>query len=186
MSIRPRVILEATHLKLTVNRLCHQLIENYDAFDDTCLIGVQPRGIHLSDRLVKRLQEIAPGNKLKYGKLDVTFYRDDFRQKGTPPTPAHSEIDFSVEDKKVVLVDDVLYTGRTIRSAMDAILDYGRPSCIELLVLIDRRYSRDVPVQPDYTGKTVDAIISERVKVEWEEVNGADQVWILSQKEERS
>lgn len=186
MSISPRVILEATHLQLTINRLCHQLIENHDNFENTCLIGVQPRGVFLSDRIAKTLQEIAPSNQLKYGYLDVTFYRDDFREKGTPPTPAQTQIDFSVEHKKVILVDDVLYTGRTIRSAMDAILDYGRPSFMELLVLIDRRFSRHVPVQPDYTGTTVDAITSEKVKVEWGEKDGTDRVWILSQNVESS
>ena len=184
MSAHPRVIIGNTHFKLTINRLCYQLIENHDDFKNTCIIGVQPRGIYLSDRIVKRLKAINPALEIEYGKLDVTFYRDDFRQKGKPLTPTDTTINFSVEDKKVVLVDDVLYTGRTIRSAMDAILDYGRPSKIELLALVDRRFSRHVPVQPDYTGKTVDAIVSEKVQVEWEEVNGSDKIWILSANDE--
>jgi pyrimidine operon attenuation protein / uracil phosphoribosyltransferase len=179
--MQPRVILDSTHFKLTIDRLCYQLIENHDHFQNTCIIGVQPRGIYLSDRLVSRLKEIDPKIDLEYGKLDVTFYRDDFREKGKAMKPSSTSLDFSVEGKNVILVDDVFYTGRTIRSAMDALLDYGRPDCIELLVLVDRRYSRHVPVQPDYTGKTVDAIVSELVKVEWEEINGVDKIWILSE-----
>lgn len=179
--MQPRVILNSRHFKLTLERLCYQLIEDHGDFSDTVLLGVQPRGVYLSQRIVDRLQTIKPGNKVEYGLLDVTFYRDDFRQKDKPLKPAETRIDFSLENKKVVLIDDVLYTGRTIRSAMDALLDYGRPSRIELLVLVDRRFSRDVPIKADYVGKTVDAIASERVKVEWEEVNGEDNIWILTE-----
>lgn len=179
--MQPRIILDSVPFKLTIDRLCFQLIENHDDFSDTCLIGVQPRGIHLSDRIYNRLREIHPELAIQYGKLDVTFYRDDFRKRGKPLKPSQTDIDFSLEGQKVILVDDVLYTGRTIRSAMDAVLDYGRPERLELLVLVDRRFSRHVPVSADYVGKTVDAIVSEFVKVEWEDVNGADRIWILTE-----
>lgn len=182
--MQPRIILDSVPFQLTIDRLCFQLIENHDSFENTCLIGVQPRGIFLSERIVKRLGEINTDLKLEYGKLDVTFYRDDFRQKGKPLKPNRTEIDFSVENKQVILIDDVLYTGRTIRSALDALLDYGRPSKVELLTLVDRRFSRHVPVSADYVGKTVDAIVSEYVSVEWEEVNGADKIWIQTENEE--
>ncbi len=179
--MQPRVILNSRHFKLTIERLCYQLIEDHGDFSNTALIGVQPRGVHLSKRIVQRLQAINPALQLQYGVLDVTFYRDDFRQKEKPMTPEETRIDFSLENQRVILVDDVLYTGRTIRSAMDALLDYGRPDRIELLALVDRRFSRDVPIKADYVGKTVDAIVSERVKVEWEEVNGEDNIWILTE-----
>lgn len=179
--MQPRVILNSRHFKLTIERLCYQLIEDHGDFSNTALIGVQPRGVHLSTRIVQRLQAIQPALQLQYGVLDVTFYRDDFRQKEKPMTPEETRIDFSLENQRVILVDDVLYTGRTIRSAMDALLDYGRPDRIELLALVDRRFSRDVPIKADYVGKTVDAIVSERVKVEWEEVNGEDNIWILTE-----
>ncbi len=179
--MQPRIILNSHHFQLTIERLCYQLIENHGDFRNTCLIGVQPRGVYLSDRIVKRLQDIMPGHQLQYGKLDITFYRDDFRQYEKPLKPSETLINFSLEHKKVILVDDVLYTGRTIRAAMDALLDYGRPDQIELLALVDRRYSRDVPIQADYVGKTVDAINSEKVKVDWAESTGEDAIWILTE-----
>lgn len=179
--MQPRVILHSRHFKLTIERLCYQLIEDHGDFADTALLGVQPRGAFLSQRIVSRLAAIKPNITVLHGLLDVTFYRDDFRQKDRPLTPAETRIDFSLENKRVVLIDDVLYTGRTIRSAMDALLDYGRPARIELLALVDRRFSRDVPINADYVGKTVDAIASERVKVEWEEVNGEDKIWIFTE-----
>lgn len=184
--MQPRIILDSVPFKLTIDRLCFQLIENHDDFSQTCLIGVQPRGVHLSDRIYKRLREIHPEVPVRYGKLDVTFYRDDFRKQGKPLKPSETDIDFSLEGQKVVLIDDVLYTGRTIRSAMDALLDYGRPDRVELLTLIDRRFSRHVPVRADYVGKTVDAIRSELVKVEWEEVSGTDKIWILTENQDKA
>lgn len=185
MSTGSRILLDSAQLELTLRRLCHQLIENHDDFSETCIIGVQSRGVFFSNQLMNQLEKIRPGHRARYGKLDTTFYRDDFREKGSPPEPARTDINFSVEGKKVVLVDDVLYTGRTIRAAMDALLDYGRPERIELLILIDRRFSRHLPIQPDYTGRKVDVILSERVKVEWDE-NGCGQVWIYSQNEKKA
>jgi pyrimidine operon attenuation protein/uracil phosphoribosyltransferase len=120
------------------------------------------------------------GKEIQCGNLDITFYRDDFRRREKPMIPSITNIDFSIENKRVILVDDVLYTGRTIRSGLDALLTFGRPSKVELLVLIDRRYSRDLPIQADYIGKTVDTQISERVSVEWKETEGADKVVLFT------
>ena len=128
---------------------------------------MQPRGVFLADRLQKCLNEIHSDFKVALGSLDITFYRDDFRRREDPLLPSSTQLNVSLEDKKVVLVDDVLFTGRTVRAALDAILDFGRPSSVELLVLIDRRLSRHLPIQPDYVGHTVDVVAEERVKVEW-------------------
>lgn len=171
-----RTILNSQQLSITLDRLCHQLIENHLDFKETVLIGLQPRGIYLSDRIHEKLKKILPDVAVPYGKLDITFYRDDYHKKGKMPVPNQTDIPFSVEGKKVVLIDDVLYTGRTIRSALEAILDFGRPEKIELLVLIDRRFSRQLPIQPDYTGRSIDSIISQKVKVCWEGKEERDEV----------
>ena len=174
-----QVILNAKHLELTLKRLSHELIESHNDFSDTVLVGLQPRGIHVVTRLKEILEEIL-GKKIICGNLDITFYRDDFRRRERPLIPSITNIDFSIENKKVVLIDDVLYTGRTIRSGLDALLTFGRPSKVELLVIIDRRFSRDLPIQADYTGKAIDTLISERVSVEWKETEGADKVVLFT------
>lgn len=160
-------------MALTIKRLANQLLENHLLLSETVFIGIQPRGVHLSDRLVKEIEK-ETGGQINYGKLDITFYRDDVRKE--LHLPNKTDIRFSIESKKVVLIDDVLYTGRTIRAAMDALMDFGRPDKVELLVLIDRRYSRQLPVQADYIGKSIDSIISQKVKVLWRENDGADEV----------
>jgi len=180
--MKPRVILSDKEFRLTIDRLCHQLIENHGDFSDTCLIGVQPRGVALADRIVSRLREKLKGKNLLYGQLDATFYRDDFRRGDKIVTASEMKMEFSIEGKNVVLIDDVFYTGRTIRAAMDALLDFGRPKKVELLTLVDRRFSRHVPIQPDYTGRVIDAVASEYVKVEWAERDGKDKI-ILSERE---
>lgn len=174
-----QVILNAKHLELTLKRLSHELIESHNDFSDTVLVGLQPRGIHVVTRLKEILEEIL-GKKIVCGNLDITFYRDDFRRRERPLIPSITNIDFSIENKKVVLIDDVLYTGRTIRSGLDALLTFGRPSKVELLVIIDRRFSRDLPIQADYTGKAIDTLISERVSVEWKETEGEDKVVLFT------
>lgn len=174
-----KTILNQQQLTITIDRLCHQLMENHLDFEQTVLIGLQPRGIYFSDRIDQELKVILPEVKVPYGKLDITFYRDDFNKKGDLHVPDQTDIGFSIEKKKVVLIDDVLYTGRTIRSALDAILDFGRPEKVELLVLIDRRFSRQLPIQPDYTGRSIDSIISQKVKVFWKENEGKDEVVLL-------
>ena len=158
-------ILSQEQLAVTIKRLAHQILENHINLENTSLIGIQPRGVYLSDRIVEEIKkEISPTN-IQYGKLDITFYRDDIRKELHKAN--HTDILFSIESKKVILIDDVLYTGRTIRAALDALLDFGRPEKVELCVLIDRRFSRQLPIQADYSGKTIDSIISQKVKVEW-------------------
>ncbi|HEX5652044.1 MAG TPA: bifunctional pyr operon transcriptional regulator/uracil phosphoribosyltransferase PyrR [Chitinophagaceae bacterium] len=159
-------ILSAQHLDITIKRLAHQILENNNNLTDTVIIGLQPRGILLSDRIVAEIKKGWPEIPVSYGKLDITFYRDDIRKE--LHNANQTDIPFSIEAKKVVLIDDVLYTGRTIRAALDALLDFGRPEKVELCVLIDRRFNRQLPIQPDYTGKSIDSIISQKVKVEWE------------------
>ncbi len=171
------LILNSEQFNITINRLCYQLIENHNGFDQSVIIGLQPRGIFLAQRIKRNLSEIL-NRKIICGNLDVTFYRDDFRRSEKIHIPSSTEIDFIIEKKKVILVDDVLFTGRTIRAGLDALLSYGRPTKVELLVLIDRRYSRQLPIEPDYIGKTVDTISSEKVIVEWQETEGMDQVWL--------
>lgn len=181
--MQSRIILDSLKFQLTIERLCHQLIENHADFSNACLIGVQPRGVLLAKRILNKLEELLPGVQIKFGVLDATFYRDDFRHREKPLLAEETDIDFVIKGKNVILVDDVFYTGRTIRSALDALLDFGRPEKIELLVLIDRRLSRHVPITPDYVGKTVDAVTSEKVKVEWSENGSEDKVWIIPYKE---
>lgn len=176
--MKPRIILDSKHFEITVTRLCYQLIEVHNDFSNTVIIGLQPRGIFLATRIQKKLQEILKKKDIKCGSLDITFYRDDFRQKELVPNK--TLIDFIIEDKNVILVDDVLFTGRTIRAGLDAMLAFGRPNDVELLVLIDRRLSRHLPIQAKYVGKTIDSIASEKVKVEWKESDGADKVTLLS------
>lgn len=177
-----QTILNAKQVELTISRLCHQLIENHGDFSDSILIGLQPRGINVVTRLKTRLEEIL-GKEIKCGNLDITFYRDDFRRREKPIIPSTTNIDFSIENKKIVLVDDVLFTGRTIRSGMEALLAFGRPQQVELLTMIDRRYKRHLPIQADYVGKTVDTMVSERVAVEWKETEGKDRVLLFNQED---
>ncbi len=178
-----RVILKSKRLNLMIDRLCHQLIENYDNFENACLIGVQPRGVYFADRIHKQLQSILKIKNIEYGKLDITFHRDDFRTREKPLKASVTEIDFLVEDKQVILVDDVLYTGRTIQAAMSALQHFGRPEKVELVALVDRRYNRHLPIQSDYIGLTIDAIDEAYVKVEWEEHEGNDQVILYQNKQ---
>jgi pyrimidine operon attenuation protein/uracil phosphoribosyltransferase len=172
-----KTILSEQQLALTVKRLAHQILENNLDLANTVIIGLQPRGVFLSDRIVNELKKITPPGQIRYGKLDITFYRDDVRK--SLHIANHTDIPFSVTDKRVVLIDDVLYTGRTIRAALDALLDFGRPSKVSLCVLIDRRFSRELPIQPDYAGKVIDTIISQKVKVQWTENDQVDQVVLV-------
>jgi pyrimidine operon attenuation protein/uracil phosphoribosyltransferase len=181
LSMETQVILNAKQFDFTLQRLCRQLIENHDDFSNTVLIGLQPRGISVLNRLKELIEEILD-KEIQCGSLDITFHRDDFRRRETPLIPSVTNIDFSLENKKVVLIDDVLYTGRTIRAGLDAMLAYGRPNNVELLAFVDRRFKRHLPIQADYIGKTVDSLVSERVSVEWKDIEGEDKV-ILYTKE---
>ena len=174
-----RNILEKAQFNLVIKRLCCELIENHNDFSDSVILGLQPRGTYLAKRIVDFLKE-QYNIAVKYGTLDATFHRDDFRRKEVPLIPNKTDISFEIEGKKVILIDDVLYTGRTIRSGMDAMLAFGRPSRMELLVLIDRRYSRHLPIQPDYKGLSVDTIAQQRVSVHWKEIEGKDKVLLYT------
>jgi len=169
-------IIGTKELHIILNRLCCQLIENHLDFSNSVLIGLQPRGVALTTRLVKLLETEYAIPRIQVGFLDSTFFRDDFRRRNEPLKANQTKIDFLVEGKRVVFIDDVLYTGRSVRAALDAIQSFGRPASIELLCLIDRRFSRDLPIQPDYTGKRVDAIASQRVSVFWQDTDGKDAV----------
>ena len=172
-----KTILTEKELGLTIQRLSHQLLENHLSYDGLVVIGIQPRGIFFSDRIVQQInRQIAP-EKITYGKLDITFYRDDVRL--ALHTLNQTDIPFSLENKTVILVDDVLYTGRTIRAAMDALLAFGRPAKVELCILIDRRFSRELPIQADYAGRSIDTIITQKVKVLWKERDGKEEVVLL-------
>jgi pyrimidine operon attenuation protein / uracil phosphoribosyltransferase len=168
-----KILLDATHMDLTIQRLAHQVLEENPVAADTVFIGIQPRGAFFSNRLVPVLEKLyaAP---IPYGQLDITFYRDDINRK--LHLPNQTKIDFSIDGRNVVIIDDVLYTGRTIRSAMDALIDFGRPAKVELCVLIDRRFSRELPIQPDFSGRAIDTIFSQRVTVKWQEQDGVDEV----------
>lgn len=166
-------------LHITLQRLAQQLIENHNDFSDTVIIGLQPRGVYLSDRIYSILQERMPKIKIPYGKLDITFYRDDFNSADELHLPNETDISFSIENKNVILIDDVLFTGRTIRSALEALIDFGRPESVKLLVLIDRRFNRELPIQPDYVGMSVDSVASQKVKVLWQEKDKKDEVVMI-------
>lgn len=181
--MKPVVIVNEKLFSILVNRLCFQLIENHNRFEDAVIIGLQPRGIYLANRLKKQLELITGKDNIQTGALDITFYRDDFRRRETPLLPSVTNIGFIIENKNVILVDDVLYTGRTVRAGLDALIAYGRPKKVELLTLIDRRFSRQIPIQADYVGKWVDSLSHERVEVEWSETEGEDKVILYTPKE---
>ncbi len=174
------ILLDGQKFQITIQRLCRQLIENHNDFSNSVIIGIQPRGIYLAKRIAEELRKILPGKTILQGDLDITFFRDDFRRRESPLLPNQTRIDFIVEGKKVIMIDDVLWTGRTIRAAMDAMLAFGRPGKVELLVLVDRRYSRDLPVAADYIGIEVDSIASQKVVVSWKETDGEDKVVLVS------
>lgn len=174
-----KVLLTSQEVNIILHRLACQLIEKHLDFSDTVLIGIQPRGTFLAERLKDLLEKEYNVSNIALGYLDITFFRDDFRRNEKHLEANRTNIDFLVEDKKVVFIDDVLYTGRSIRAALTAIQSFGRPSAIELLTLIDRRFSRDLPIQPDYRGRQVDAINDEKVKVSWVEQDGEDGVFMV-------
>ncbi len=174
-----KVLLNAKEVEIALHRLACQLIENHDTFSNTVFIGIQPRGVFLAERIKSILETDYKVKDIKLGYLDITFFRDDFRRSNKTLDANQTKINFIVEDKKVVFIDDVLYTGRSIRAALTAIQSFGRPQEIELLTFIDRRFSRHLPIQPDYRGRQVDAINNEKVKVCWKENEGKDTVYLI-------
>lgn len=177
-----KILLESEQVHLTIDRLCHQLLEEYADFENACIIGIQPRGVPLADRIYERLKTLIPGHAIIYGKMDITFYRDDFRTRSKPLQASSTDMNFLVEGKRVLLIDDVLYSGRTVQAALTALQHYGRPAKVELLTLVDRRFNRHLPIQSDYTGVTVDALDDAYVKVEWAVPDGEDQILLFAQK----
>ncbi len=175
-----KTLLNEKEIHIILHRLACQLIENHQDFSNTILIGLQPRGVFLAKRLVELLEKEYRIKNIILGKLDITFYRDDFRRREDPLIASKTDINFIVDNKNVVFIDDVLFSGRSIRAALTAIQDFGRPKNIELLVLIDRRFSRHLPIQPDYKGRQVDVIKNEQVQVVWKENDKKDMVCIIN------
>ena len=176
--MQKRLVLDQQQIAITLKRFCYQLIENHDDFENTVILGLQPRGTLLLDKIVALLEEIS-GIKVPSGYLDATFHRDDFRRRDFPLKANETKIDFLVEGKKVILIDDVLYQGRSVRAAMDAMIAFGRPQKVELMVLVDRKLTRDYPIMPDYFGVKVNTLETQYVVVEWKEQgHPADAIWI--------
>lgn len=176
-----KILLDSDRFALTIERLCQQLLEDCYDFEKTVLVGIQPRGPVLAERVAARLSEIL-GKKLEIGRLDITFYRDDFRISDKQLFPHENHMPFFVAEKKVVLFDDVLFTGRTIQAALMALQHYGRPARVELLALVDRRFNRDLPIAADYVGIAVDALDEAYVKVHWSEIHGKDEILLFEKK----
>jgi pyrimidine operon attenuation protein / uracil phosphoribosyltransferase len=178
--MQKKLILDSDLLDITLNRLCQQLIENHGPFDKTVILGLQPRGIHLAELIHTKLErELSVSIPLGY--LDATFHRDDFRRREIPAKASETRVPFVIEGKTVILIDDVLFTGRTVRAALDAMIAFGRPEKVELLVLIDRRRTRDLPIAADYVGKYVDTIDTQRVLVQWmAQGNKQNKIWLIN------
>ncbi len=174
-----RLILSSPLLEIMTSRLCQQLIENHQDFPNSVVMGLQPRGIYFAERVIAELRE-KTGQNIPLGHLDATFYRDDFRRRDSPLMPNKTSVPFLIEGKRVILIDDVLASGRMVRAALDAMTAFGRPKMVELMVLIDRRYNRELPIEPDYVGMKVSTLESQRVKVEWKEQGfEADHIWMV-------
>lgn len=179
LQMKERILLNSKQMDMVLNRLCYQLIEQHEDFSDTVIIGIQKKGVRFAQRMHKLLSAILKKNDIPCGDLDITFYRDDFRKKELIESTTH--IEFSIENKNVILIDDVLFTGRTVRSALDAMLAFGRPKDVELLVLIDRRLCRNLPIHAKYSGKIIDSAAKEKVEVHWKETEGKDEVVLLAE-----
>jgi pyrimidine operon attenuation protein/uracil phosphoribosyltransferase len=177
--MQKKLILDTDILDITVNRLCQELIENHNEFEESVIIGMQPRGIYLADLIQEKLAKSLKKN-IPLGYLDATFHRDDFRRREITKA-SENKIPFIIEGKRVILVDDVLFTGRTIRAAMDAMIAFGRPQKVELLVLIDRKYNRELPIEANYVGKVVNTLTSQRVLVELQaQGHKQNKIWLTN------
>jgi len=180
-----RSILDNELLQITLDRLCQQLIENHDQFEESVILAIQPRGVIVGER-IKSILEKSLKKKVSFGHLDVTFHRDDFRRKEAPLKANATIVPFIIEDKRVILVDDVLYTGRTVRAALDAMIAFGRPKDVELLALVDRKFGRDLPIEAQYVGKEVICLESEHVQVDLHEANkGEDKIWLVTNNDKK-
>ena len=174
-------ILDKESIDRTLERIAHEILEKNQSIDEIAIIGIKNRGAYLGMRLAAKIESIA-GARPPVGELDITLYRDDLTQLSEQPTVRATEISFDIEGKNIILVDDVLYTGRTIRCALDALIDYGRPTQIQLAVLVDRGY-RELPIRADYVGKNVPTSPKEIVEVRLSEVDGRDEVVICEKGE---
>lgn len=178
--MQKKLIFNQNLLEITISRLCYQLIENHNDFSDSAILALQPRGRYIAERIKAKL-EILLKTKIDIGFLDTTFHRDDFRRRETPKKANETNIPFLIEDKNIILIDDVLYTGRSVRAALDAMISFGRPKTVELLVLVDRKYTRDLPIQPNYIGRSVNTLQSQTVMVEWrEQGRKKDSIWLFN------
>lgn len=177
--MQKKLILDSDLLRVTIDRLCQELIENHGSFESTVLLGLQPRGIFLADRIRDKLVQ-ACDREIPLGYLDATFYRDDFRRREEPPKASETRVPFLIEGRKVVLIDDVLYTGRTVRAALDAMIAFGRPEKVELLVLIDRKRTRELPIAADYVGQYVNTLDSQKVLVELDNDRKHSRIWLIN------
>jgi pyrimidine operon attenuation protein/uracil phosphoribosyltransferase len=175
-----KLIISDIRFNLIIRRLSHHILENHVHLSDLCLIGIQEKGVLLAERIRSEMNKIHDNPTFSFGKLDITFYRDDFRRRDVPIKAASTEMDFLVEDKNVILVDDVLYTGRTVQAAMTALQDYGRPRRVEMLCMVNRRFNRHLPITANYEGMAVDALEDAYVRVEWKEKEGTDRVILFS------
>jgi pyrimidine operon attenuation protein/uracil phosphoribosyltransferase len=175
-----KILLDSKKIEIILSRLVYELIENHKDFHETVLLGLQPRGIFLIDKILEVFKRDHPNIKIKSGILDYTFFRDDFRRSEKTLSASSTKIDFSIENKNVVLIDDVLFTGRSIKAAMSSIDTYGRPKSIELLVLIDRRFKREIPIEANYCGAKIDTFKGDRVKVLWGEKLKENVIYIES------
>ncbi|HEY4413839.1 MAG TPA: bifunctional pyr operon transcriptional regulator/uracil phosphoribosyltransferase PyrR [Gaiellaceae bacterium] len=185
-----KVLLDAEALSRTLSRIAHEIIEANPELDEVALVGIQTRGVPLAQRLARLIEERA-GDAPQLGAVDITFHRDDVQVRGGQP-PLHAQpivretlLDFPLEGRTVVLVDDVLYTGRTIRAAIEALFDYGRPARVQLAVLVDRGH-RELPIRPDYVGKNLPTARTERIQVQLVEIDEVDAVLLVSVPEEES
>jgi pyrimidine operon attenuation protein/uracil phosphoribosyltransferase len=182
--MQKKLILDSDLLDITLSRLCQQLIEAHSDFSDTVILGLQPRGIFLAELIHQKLEN-SVGKPISLGFLDTTFHRDDFRRREIPAKASETRIEFPIEGKKVVLIDDVLFTGRTVRAALDAMIAFGRPAKVELVVLVDRKHTRDLPIAADYVGKYVDTLASQRVLVELEaQGHKNNKIWLINKDKE--
>lgn len=176
-----KLIIGQQLLDIILRRLCQELIENHQDFENTVILGLQPKGIFLAERIKSFLKQYF-AKDIQIGYLDVTFYRDDFRRRDTILKANQTRISFVTENKNVILTDDVLYTGRSVRAALEGMIAFGRPKKVELLVLINRKYSRDLPIEPNYVGKEVNTLLSQRVLVELKEQGfQEDSIWMTEQ-----
>jgi pyrimidine operon attenuation protein/uracil phosphoribosyltransferase len=172
------VVMDADRIDRTLARIAHEIVERNRGVDELALVGIRTRGVTLARRLAQRLLDITKEH-VPTGTLDITLYRDDLMRSPVGPQPVirRTEIPFSIDDRKILLVDDVLYTGRTVRAALDALIDFGRPKVIQLVVLVDRGH-RELPIKADYVGKNLPTSLKESVQVRLHETDGADEVLV--------